>query len=264
MGDSVIKISVMKKSVFGLLFTIISLGAFAQQSDSAKTSNVRGFFKKVNDALNSKQGTTGSSLSTNEIIAGLKEALSVGAKNSTSKLSSVDGFLKDAAVKILMPEEIRKAETKLRALGMGSIVDQAITSMNRAAEDASKTAAPIFINAIKKMSVQDALGILRGSDTAATAYLKKSTSNDLTNSFRPIIENSLKKVNATKYWTQVFTLYNKVAQKPVPSDINEYVTDRALQGIFYYVGEEEKKIRENPAARVTDILKKVFGSATSK
>jgi hypothetical protein len=110
------------------------------------------------------------------------------------------------------------------------------------------------------MTVQDALGILRGSDTAATAYLKSSTSNELTNSFRPIIEKSLRKVNATRYWTQVFTLYNKVAQKPVPSDINEYVTDRALQGIFFYVGEEEKKIRENPAARVTDILRKVFGS----
>ena len=252
----------MKKSLISLSFLIASLAGFTQQTDSTKKNNVRDFFKKVNEAVNSSKGGTsgGASLSSAEIVAGLKEALSVGAQNSTGKLSSVDGFLKDAAVKILMPEEIRQAETKLRALGLGSVVDRAITSMNRAAEDASKTATPIFINAIKKMTVQDALGILRGSDTAATAYLKKSTSNELTNSFRPIIEKSLKKVNATRYWTEVFTLYNKVAQKPVPSDINEYVTDRALQGIFFYVGEEEKKIRENPAARVTDILKKVFGS----
>jgi hypothetical protein len=251
----------MKKLLLSLSFLISTLAGFAQQTDTTKKNNVRDLLKKVNDAIGSSQGgNSGASLSSAEIIAGLKEALTVGAQNSTSKLSSVDGFLKDAAVKILMPEEIREAESKLRALGMGSVVDRAITSMNRAAEDASKTAAPIFINAIKKMTVQDALGILRGSDTAATAYLKSSTSNELTNSFRPIIEKSLRKVNATRYWTQVFTLYNKVAQKPVPSDINEYVTDRALQGIFFYVGEEEKKIRENPAARVTDILRKVFGS----
>jgi len=180
-------------------------------------------------------------------------------KNSTGKLSATDGFLKDAVVKILMPEEVRKVEPRFRALGMGKIFDQATESLNRAAEDASRQASPIFIEAIKKMSVQDALGILKGSDTAATAYLKKATSNDLTNAFRPVIESSLKKVDATKYWKDVFTLYNKFAPIPVTADINEYVTDRALRGIFYYVGEEEKKIRENPAARVTEILKTVFG-----
>ena len=210
--------------------------------------------------MNSSKSTSGSSLSTDDIISGLKEALSVGAKNSTGKLSVVDGFLKDAAVKILMPEDVRKAEVKLRALGMGKLVDQAVTSLNRAAEDASKQATPIFINAIKKMSVQDALGILRGNDTAATFYLKKSTSNDLTNAFRPVIENSLKKVDATKYWKDVFSIYNKFTATPVTSDINEYVTNGALKGIFYYVGEEEKKIRKDPAARVTGILQKVFGA----
>jgi uncharacterized protein DUF4197 len=145
-------------------------------------------------------------------------------------------------------------------LGMGKLVDDAIVSLNRAAEDASKTAAPIFVSAIKKMSVQDALGILRGADTAATSYLKRTTSNELTNAFRPVIETSLKKVDATKYWKDVFTAYNKFSATPVTADINEYVTERALRGIFYYVAEEEKKIRSNPAARVSDILKKVFGS----
>lgn len=249
----------MKKTVFSLILALSVITVAAQQKDSSKSSGLNGLFKKANSVLNSKSGA-GSSLTTDEIIAGLKEALSVGAQNSAGKLSTVDGFLKDAAVKILMPDEVRKFETKLRALGMGKLVDDAVTSMNRAAEDASKTASPIFIDAIKKMSVQDALGILRGKDTAATAYLKKTTSNQLTDAFLPIIKNSLKKVNATKYWTEVFTVYNKFSLTPVTADINEYVTERALRGIFYYVGEEEKKIRANPAARVSDILKKVFGS----
>lgn len=249
----------MKKTILSLILTLSIVIVVAQKKDSSKSSGFNGFLKKAGSVLNSGSGT-GSSLTTDEIIQGLKEALSVGAQNSTGKLSMVDGFLKDAAVKILMPDEVRKLETRLRALGMGKLVDDAITSMNRAAEDASKTASPIFIDAIKKMSVQDALGILRGKDTAATSYLKKTTSNQLTNAFLPIIKNSLRKVNATKYWTEVFTVYNKFSPTPVTADINEYVTERALRGIFYYVGEEEKKIRANPAARVNDILKKVFGS----
>ncbi len=249
----------MKKFIIVTAFMIPGIIGFAQK-DSSASKGLNGLFKKAGSILNSSKSTSGSSLSTDEIISGLKEALSVGAKNSTSKLSVVDGFLKDAAVKILMPEEVRKAETRLRALGMGKLVDQAVTSLNRAAEDASKEATPIFINAIKKMSVQDALGILRGTDTAATIYLKKSTSSDLTNAFRPVIENSLKKVNATKYWKDVFSLYNKFTATPVTTDINEYVTNGALKGIFYYVGEEEKKIRKDPAARITSILQKVFGA----
>lgn len=249
----------MKKIISSLVFALMFITVIAQQKDSTRSSGLGGLFKKANSVLNSKSGK-GSSLTSDEIVAGLKEALSIGAQNSAGKLATVDGFLKDAAVKILMPEEVRRLETKMRALGMGKLVDDAITSMNRAAEDASKTASPIFIDAIKKMTVQDALGILRGKDTAATSYLKKTTSNQLTNAFLPIIQNSLKKVNATKYWTEVFTVYNKFSLTPVTADINEYVTERALRGIFYYVGEEEKKIRANPAARVSDILKKVFGS----
>ncbi len=243
-----------------LCFSLVAImsPAMAQKDSSAKTLN--GIFKKASGIFGNSKTAGSSSLSTDEIIAGLKEALAVGAQNSTSKLSVTDGFFKDAAVKILLPDEVKKVELRLRALGLGSVMDQAITSLNRAAEDASKTASPIFVNAIKKMTVKDGLAILKGADTAATAYLKKATSNDLTNAFRPIVESSLKKVNATKYWKEVFTLYNKVAPTPVTADINEYVTDRALKGIFYYVGEEEKKIRENPAARVTNILKKVFGS----
>ena len=131
--------------------------------------------------LNGKPGT--GSLTNDEIVSGLKEALSVGAQNSGNKLSAVDGFFKDAAIKILMPEEAKKVEQKLRAVGLGSQVDKAILSMNRAAEDAAKSAAPIFINAIKHMSIQDAVGILRGNDTAATHYLKTKTTTELTEAF---------------------------------------------------------------------------------
>lgn len=249
----------MKKLLLFSFFVFFLFPVFAQQKDSSN-SGLNGIFKKATSIFSSSKSATGGSLSTDQIIAGLKEALSVGTQQSTGRLSVTDGFFKDAAVKILLPEEVRKIETRLRLLGFGSVVDKAITSLNRAAEDASKTASPIFINAIKKMTVTDALGILRGTDTAATSYLKKATTNDLTNSFRPVVESSLKKVNATKYWNDVFTLYNKFAPTPVTADINEYVTDRALKGIFYYVGEEEKKIRTNPAARITDILKTVFGS----
>lgn len=248
----------MKKTFFIAILLSLQSIIFAQ-TDSTRPGGLNGLFKKAGEIVGNTASGKGSSLSGDEIVAGLKEALSVGAENSTLKLSSVDGFLKDAAVKILMPEEVRKMEGRMRALGMGKVVDQAVTSMNRAAEDASKKASPIFISAIKKMTIQDALGILRGTDTAATSYLKQKTSNELTNAFRPVIENALKKVDATRYWSNVFNVYNRFAVTPVTADINEYVTERALRGIFFYVGEEEKKIRTNPAARVNDILKKVFG-----
>ena len=249
----------MKNLVLSSVFILMSVLVTAQATDSSPSSGVNGLFKKANKVLGSKSDA-GGSLTTEEIAAGLKEALSLGAEKSAGRLSVADGFFKDAAVKILMPDEVRKMERRMRTLGMGQLVDDAVLSLNRAAEDASKSAAPIFISAIKKMSVQDAIGILRGTDTSATWYLKKSTSNELTNVFRPVIETSLKKVDATRYWKDVFSVYNKFAATPVNPDINEYVTERALRGIFYYVAEEEKKIRSNPAARVNDILKKVFGS----
>ena len=221
-------------------------------------SDLNGLFKKAGSAF-SKNSAGSSNLSTNEIVSGLKEALSIGAQKSGSKLSATDGFFKDAAVKILLPEQVQSIEKKMRLLGMGKLVDNAILSMNRGAEDASKAAAPIFLEAIKKMTVTDALNILRGSDTAATGYLRKSTTLELTNAFRPVIEESLKKVNATKYWEDVFSTYNRFSSKPVDTDINSYVTTKALNGIFYYVAQEEVSIRKNPADRVSDILKKVFG-----
>jgi hypothetical protein len=249
----------MKKIITSSLFVFAAISLFAQKDSSG---SLNGMFKKASSLFGKKSSsnTSSSNLSSSEIVSGLKEALSIGAQKSGDKLSATDGFFKDAAVKILLPEQVRNVENKLRMLGLGKTVDNAELSLNRAAEDASKAAAPIFLSAIKKMTVTDALNILRGSDTAATGYLRKTTSPELITAFRPIIEESLKKVDATKYWKDVFSTYNKFTSNPVDTDINSYVTTKALDGIFYYVAQEEIGIRKNPAARVTDILKTVFGS----
>jgi len=211
----------------------------------------------INKVLKSVKG---GKLSTTDIGAGLKEALSVGVQKGTSQLSSMNGFFGDAAVKILLPPEAVKAEKTLRNMGLGKQVDEAILSMNRAAEDAAKNAAPIFVKAIKQMSIQDAVGILKGGDSAATKYLRGKTTVSLTAAFSPVVQQSLGKVDATKYWNTVFSAYNSVPfVKKVNTDLNAYVTDRALAGIFYQVALEEGKIRTNPMAQTTDLLKKVFG-----
>lgn len=197
-----------------------------------------------------------------EVASGLKEALNVGAQNSAGKLSLADGFFKDEVIKILLPPEAQKVEKTLRSLGFNKLVDDAILSLNRGAEDACKTAAPIFGKAIKEMTIQDAISILRGNDSSATTYLKDKTTGALTASFKPVIEESLNKVGATKYWSDVFTTYNKLPTtfKKINPDLSGYVTERALGGLFHYVSLEEQKIRKDPVARVTDLLKKVFGS----
>jgi hypothetical protein len=242
----------MKRIVLPLLL-LTSVASFAQSS----------LLKKASGLLNkATSGTSGTGLSTDEIIAGLKDALTVGAQNSATKLSAVDGFFANAAIKVLMPPEAKKVETALRAAGMGKLVDNAILSMNRAAEDASKSAAPIFVNAIKSMSINDALGILKGSDTAATGYLRGKTTAALTAAFRPVIDTALSKTAATSYWKTVFDAYNKLPTTftKINPDLAGYVTEKSLGGMFYQVAQEEQKIRKDPAARVTDILKKVFGS----
>jgi hypothetical protein len=204
-------------------------------------------------------GASKDSLSTNDVIAGLKEALATGTNRSVQKLSVADGFFRDAVIKVLMPEEAKKVESTLRKFGLGKQVDEAILSMNRAAEDAARDAAPIFLNAIKGMSIQDAWGILKGGDSSATRYLRERTTASLTEAFRPVIENSLTKMNATKHWNTVFSSYNKFSKDKVNTDLAAYVTEKALFGIFYQVAQEEMKIRKDPVARTTDILKKVFG-----
>jgi hypothetical protein len=226
----------------------------------------QGFRDYANDANRTLEGVKGKgsgngSLSQADVSEGLRQALQIGAKNATKQVSAADGFFGNALIKILMPPEAKKVENTLRQAGMGDYVDNAILSMNRAAEDASSKALDIFVNAIKSMSIEDAFSILKGGDNAATQYLKDKTSAALTSAFRPVIQESLDKVNATKYWAQVFNTYNSLPTtfKKVNPDLPAYVTERALNGVFVYIAEEEAKIRKNPAAQVTDILKKVFG-----
>jgi hypothetical protein len=246
----------MKNFILPLLL-VSSFFCYSQQKESTGT----GLLKKAGGAFNKAKGG-GTSLSNDEIIAGLKEALSVGAQNSSGKLSALDGFFANAAIKVLMPAEAKKVENTLRNAGMGTMVDDAILSMNRAAEEASKSAAPIFVNAIKQMGFQDALSILKGTDTAATSYLKGKTIAALTTAFKPVIDEALLKTGATKHWKAVFETYNKLPTtfKKINTDLSGYVTDKALVGLFYQVAIEEQKIRKDPAARVNDVLKKVFGS----
>ena len=245
---------------------IILLSVFSLGISALHAQGLKGLIKKatkdssVTKVVSQLPGSSSKGLSNDDVISGLKEALTVGANNGTNKLSMVDGFFKEAALKILMPAEAQKVEKKLRDVGMGNQVDQAILSMNRAAEDAAKSAAPIFINAIKGITIQDGLSILKGGDFAATDYLKAKTLAQLTEAFRPIIEQSLQKTNATKYWSTLFTTYNRFSNEKVNTDLSAYVTDRATAGIFHQVGLEEQKIRKDPFARTTDILKKVFAN----
>lgn len=234
------------------IIALFSLAFICTQSLQAQT--VKDLFNKV-----TKTTSQGSGLSNEEIISGLKDALRVGTDSSAKRLSKLNGFFGDAAIKVLMPEEAKKVERTLRNIGMGSLVDKAILSMNRAAEDAASGVGNIFWDAIKSMSITDGVKILRGGDFAATDYLKSATTRQLTEKFRPVIEASLVKVDATKYWKDVFTTYNKFSASPVNTDLTAYVTERALAGLFLKISLEEQKIRKDPAAQVTSILKKVFG-----
>lgn len=201
-----------------------------------------------------------SALTEEEIGRGLKEALNKGVEKGVEQLSKPDGYFKDLEIKIPMPEEAKNVEDKLRKMGQGEKVDEAILSMNRAAEDAAVLAKNLFVDAIKNMTITDAMNILKGEKNAATEYLKKSTSAALTNKFQPIIKVSLDKVGATKHWETVFNTYNKIPfVEKVNPNLEEYVTEKAINGLFIQVAKEELQIRDNPSARVTDLLKKVFG-----
>lgn len=214
---------------------------------------------KLKDAAKKLAG--GDQLSSEEIANGLKEALTNGISKGADIVSKMDGYLKNPEIKLPFPPEAQKVETKLRQIGMGAEVDKFIVSLNRAAEDAAKESKPIFVAAIKSMTIQDAAGILKGQPDAATQYLKKTTTAPLKDKFLPVVQNSLNKVNATKYYADLITAYNKIplVQKMNP-DLDQYATDKAIEGLFVMIAKEEKNIRSNPAARTSELLKKVFGS----
>lgn len=205
----------------------------------------------------------GSSSGTDEATtsSGLKEALSIGTGNAVTSGSRLDGYFANQAIKILLPDNIQKVAEVLRKIGYQKQVDDFILSMNRAAENAAPKARQFFVNAIKEMSIQDAMKILRGSDTAATEYFKSKTFDKLYTAFKPPVSESMDKAGVTKSYKDMMGAYTKSVPfvKTESVDLDHYVTTKSLDGLFYMIGQEEKQIRTNPAARVTDLLKTVFG-----
>lgn len=198
-------------------------------------------------------------LSETDVANGLKEALNVGTNNAVGLLGKADGFLKSPLYMIPFPQEAIRAKEKLEQLGMGTLIDNFIATMNHGAENAVSKAAPIFLNAITSMTITDAVNILKGADNAATEYFKSKTTASLTSLFKPEISKALDAVNCTKYWTDITSTYNKIPLvTPIETDLSKYVTDKAISALFSQIAVEEKKIRTDPAARINDILKKVF------
>lgn len=201
-----------------------------------------------------------SGLSDEKIVAGLKEALRVGTQNTVNLTGKMDGYFRNEAIKILMPEKLRTLEKGLRTVGYGSEIDEFVLSMNRAAERAAPQAKEIFWDAIKAMSFDDARKILEGNETAATDYFKGKTTDRLTAAFKPIVDQSMNEVGVTRQYKDLVGRFQTIPFVKTESfDLDHYVTDKSLAGLFYVLGQEEKKIRTNPAARVTDLLKEVFG-----
>jgi hypothetical protein len=235
----------MKNVYLFLLFTILSFQNTEAQS-----------FKDLKKLLKSNSGA----LTEKDAIDGIREALIKGTGESVNIVSAIDGYWKNPDIKIPFPPEAQNMESKLRAVGMGKTVDQFNESINRAAEKAAVKAKPIFISAIKGMTVKDALNIVKGEKNAATMYLKTTTSPDLKTAFQPEIKTALEAVNATKYWGDLVSAYNMIPfVKKMNPDLPAYVTDRAIEGLFVMIASEELKIRTDPMARTSELLKKVFG-----
>jgi hypothetical protein len=213
--------------------------------------------KNAKKLLNSNVST----LTEKDAVDGIKEALVKGTSESVNLVSLVDGYWGNPEIKIPFPQEAKDVENKLRAIGMGKKVDEFNLSMNRAAEKASTEAKPIFMAAIKGMTVTDAINIVRGQYNAATLYLQNTTTPELKSKFQPIIKTSLDNTNVTKYWNDLITAYNKIPLvRKMNPNLPEYVTDKAINGLFIMIAKEELKIRKDPVARTSELLKKVFGN----
>ncbi len=243
----------MKKiSLYFIALIILGLSSCDVQSQNA----IGGILKQI---------PTGGTPTTLEISSALKQALEFGTTAGADRLSAKDGFFGNLAVKILFPTEAQKVEKTLRSVGLNSLADNVILSINRAAEDAAKEAKPIFVSAIKQMTIADATNILLGNKNSATEYFKRVTTAQLMEKFRPVITTSLSKVGATRYWGDAATAYNKLPLvKPVNTDLSTYVAQKAIDGMFIQVAQEELKIRDNLSARTTGLLQKVFGYADTK
>lgn len=245
----------MKKLFLPILLTILI--------PSIANAQLKGLIDKAKSTVATKTST--GNLGTTDISAGLKEALNKGVTRQVTKLTAVDGFYKNEAVKILLPDELKKVDQTLRKMGMGKLADEGIKSLNRAAEDAVKEATPIFVNAITNMSFTDAKNILMGADNSATTYLQNTTTTPLYGKFNPVVKNSLSKVGADTVWATIIKKYNNLPLvSKVNPDLNDYVTNKALEGVFKMISVEEKNIRNNLASRTSDLLKKVFALQDKK
>ncbi len=248
----------MKKTL--AIIAIISIGFMGHgQSMLDKLKNKKdSLAKKVTSVVTP---TSPPALTNEEVIKGLKEALSIGTNSSSSIASKLDGYYKNPRIFIPWPQEAADMKTKLTSLGMQKKITEFETSLNRAAEEAAKGAATIFIDAITNMSVSDGFAILKGNDTAATHFLRENTYSPLKTKFKPVVKDAIAKVKVTSYWNPLVTKYNKIpGVKKQNPDLEEYVTIKAINGLMLLISDEETKIRKDPAARVTDLLRKVFGT----
>lgn len=203
------------------------------------------------------QGTTG--IGNAEIAQGLRDALNLGIEKQVNKLTLKDGFFRNELVKILLPEELKKVDKTLRDIGLGNLADEGLRVLNRAAEDAVKEATPIFVDAVKGITFNDAKQILVGNDNAATSYLEQSTKAKLYDKFNPVIKNSFAKVGADQIWNNLISRYNKLPlTNDVNADLTDYTTQEALNGVYTMIAVEEKEIRTKISSRTTELLKKVF------
>ncbi|MNJ85667.1 hypothetical protein D3C87_31420 [compost metagenome] len=239
--------------------TILALSSLAVGLSACET------LKEAASTINTGTGSTATpSLTNSEVISGLKEALTVGIQNSVNLTSITDGFLKNDAIRLPFPADAMKVKEKAIDWGLGSQVEKFETTLNRAAEEATKEALPIFKDAILNMSISDGFTILNGGDGAATRFLKDNTTAKLVAAFSPKVKEAISKVKLTEYWNPIITKYNGAMSltggEKINPDLNQYVTERAISGLFQMVEKEENKIRKDPAARVTDLLTKVFGS----
>lgn len=222
---------------------------------------------QINQAISDANKTIGGSqpLTADEVAQGLKDALVQGISKGSDQVSLLDGYFKNPSIKILFPPDVQKVETKLRQIGLGNEVDKFIMTLNRSAEEAAKEAKPIFASAIRSMTIQDAWGILKGEENAATEYLKKTTTGQLTSAFSPVVGRALDATSATKYYSDLVNTYNKIPLvEKVNPDLKEYATHKAIDGLFFVIAQEEKNIRDNPGARTTELLKKVFDPTNYK
>ncbi len=214
---------------------------------------------ELQQVVNTLPNQTGIGMDSAQIASGLRQALDKGIEKQVTKLTKTDGFYRNQLVKIMLPQELQKVDQTLRDIGLGSLADEGLKVLNRAAEDAVKEATPIFVSAVKEITFSDAKNILLGPDNAATNYLEQRTNSALYTKFNPVIKNSFSKVGADQIWSNIINKYNSVPfVTKVNPDLTDYVTNQALSGVYKMISVEEKEIRNNVAARTTTLLKQVF------